>query len=201
MHLNLSLSKGGKNIFQDPKDEYGLSKEAYYFIGGLMKHMKAMTAVLNPLVNSYKRLVPGYEAPVHIAWSSKNRSPLIRIPSARGEGTRVELRSPDSAANPYLAIAICLQAGLDGIKNKIAPPEAVNKNIFELSEKERKKYKIETLPSNLLDAVEELEKDELIKDALGPHVAPLYISGKKREWAEYSEQVTQWETDRYLYKY
>ena len=113
----------------------------------------------------------------------------------------MELRSPDSAANPYLAIAICLQAGLDGIKNKIDPPEAVNKNIFELSEKERKKYKIETLPSNLLDAVEELEKDELIKDALGPHVAPLYISGKKREWAEYSEQVTQWETDRYLYKY
>ena len=201
MHLNLSLSKGGKNIFQDTKDVYGLSKEAYYFIGGLMKHMKAMTAILNPLVNSYKRLVPGYEAPVHIAWSSRNRSPLIRIPSARGEGTRVELRSPDSAANPYLAIAICLQAGLDGIKNKIEPPEAVNKNIFELSERERKKYKIETLPSNLLDAVEELEKDELIKAALGPHVAPLYISGKKREWAEYSEQVTQWETDRYLYKY
>ncbi|MEE5989682.1 MAG: type I glutamate--ammonia ligase [Lachnospiraceae bacterium] len=201
MHLNLSLSKNGKNIFQDPKDEYGLSKEAYWFIGGIMKHMKGMTAVMNPLVNSYKRLVPGYEAPVHIAWSSKNRSPLIRIPSARGEGTRIELRSPDSAANPYLAIAIALAAGLDGIKNKIDPPAAVNRNIFEMTDKERKKAKVESLPSNLLDAVEALEKDKLIQDALGPHIAPLYISAKKREWGLYSEQVTQWEIDRYLYKY
>lgn len=201
MHLNLSLSKNGKNIFQDPKDEYGLSKEAYWFIGGIMKHMKGMTAVMNPLVNSYKRLVPGYEAPVHIAWSSKNRSPLIRIPSARGEGTRIELRSPDSAANPYLAIAIALAAGLDGIKNKIEPPAAVNRNIFEMTDKERKKAKVESLPSNLLDAVEALEKDKLIQDALGPHIAPLYISAKKREWGLYSEQVTQWEIDRYLYKY
>ena len=201
MHLNLSLSKNGKNIFQDPKDEYGLSKEAYWFIGGIMKHMKGMTAVMNPLVNSYKRLVPGYEAPVHIAWSSKNRSPLIRIPSARGEGTRIELRSPDSAANPYLAIAIALAAGLDGIKNKIEPPAAVNRNIFEMTDKGRKKAKVESLPSNLLDAVEALEKDKLIQDALGPHIAPLYISAKKREWGLYSEQVTQWEIDRYLYKY
>ena len=201
MHLNLSLSKNGKNIFQDPKDEYGLSKEAYWFIGGIMKHMKGMTAVMNPLVNSYKRLVPGYEAPVHIAWSSKNRSPLIRIPSARGEGTRIELRSPDSAANPYLAIAIALAAGLDGIKNKIEPPAAVNRNIFEMTDKERKKAKVESLPSNLLDAVEALEKDKLIQDALGPHIAPLYISAKKRVWGLYSEQVTQWEIDRYLYKY
>ncbi|MCR5209808.1 MAG: type I glutamate--ammonia ligase [Lachnospiraceae bacterium] len=201
MHLNLSLSKNGKNIFQDPKDEYGLSKEAYWFIGGIMKHMKGMTAIMNPLVNSYKRLVPGYEAPVHIAWSSKNRSPLIRIPSARGEGTRIELRSPDSAANPYLAIAIALAAGLDGIKNKIEPPAAVNRNIFEMTDKERKKAKVESLPSNLLDAVEALEKDKLIQDTLGPHIAPLYISAKKREWGLYSEQVTQWEIDRYLYKY
>ena len=201
MHLNLSLSKGGKNIFQDPKDEYGLSQEAYYFMGGIMKHMKAMTAIMNPLVNSYKRLVPGYEAPVHIAWSAKNRSPLIRIPSARGEGTRVELRSPDSAANPYLAIAIALAAGLDGIKNKIKPPAPVSRNIFEMTESERKKAKIESLPTNLLDAVEALEKDKVIMEALGPHIAPLYVSAKKREWGMYSEQVTQWEIDRYLYKY
>ena len=201
MHLNLSLSKKGKNIFQDPKDEYGLSKEAYWFIGGIMKHMKGMTAIMNPLVNSYKRLVPGYEAPVHIAWSSRNRSPLIRIPSARGEGTRVELRSPDSAANPYLAIAVALTAGLAGIEEKIDPPAAVNRNIFEMSERERKRSKIDFLPSNLLDAVEALEKDKLVMDALGPHIAPLYVSAKKREWAAYSEQVTQWEIDRYLYKY
>lgn len=201
MHLNLSLSKDGKNIFADPEDENGLSQEAYYFIGGIMKHMKGMTSIMNPLVNSYKRLVPGYEAPVHIAWSVKNRSPLIRIPAARGEGTRIELRSPDSAANPYLAIACALMAGLDGIKNKITPPPAVARNIFDMTEEERKEAGIESLPSNLLEAVLELEKDEYIQNVLGPHIAPLYIEAKKREWGEYSSQVTSWEIDRYLYKY
>ena len=130
MHINMSLSQNGKNIFDDPSGELGLSKEAYYFIGGIMKHMKGMSAITNPLVNSYKRLVPGYEAPIYIAWSATNRSPLIRIPASRGAGTRVELRCPDPAANPYLALAVCLAAGLDGIENKIMPPEEVRENVF-----------------------------------------------------------------------
>lgn len=201
MHLNISLSKDGKNIFADPADVNGLSQEAYYFIGGIMKHMKGMTSIMNPLVNSYKRLVPGYEAPVHIAWSLKNRSPLIRIPAVRGEGTRIELRSPDSAANPYLAFAVALAAGLDGIKNKITPPASVDRNIFDMTAEERNVQNIESLPGNLLEAVLELEKDEVVQKALGSHIAPLYVAAKKREWNAYSEQVTNWEIDRYLYKY
>ena len=140
MHVNMSLCKDGKNIFDDPDGELGLSKEAYWFIGGLMKHMKGMAAITNPLVNSYKRLVPGYEAPIYIAWSVTNRSPLIRIPVTRGEGTRVELRCPDSAANPYLTLAVCLSAGLEGIREKIEPPQSINANIFALSEKEREEF-------------------------------------------------------------
>lgn len=201
MHLNLSLSKDGENIFQNAEDEYGLSQEAYYFIGGVMQHMKGMAAIMNPLVNSYKRLVPGYEAPVHIAWSAKNRSPLIRVPAVRGAGTRIEIRNPDPSANPYLAIAVAIHAGLDGIKNKITPPKGVNCNIFEMTAEERKAAKIESLPDNLLEAVEELEKDGFIQAALGNHIAPLYISAKKREWKEYAAQVTSWEVERYLYKY
>ena len=135
----MSLSKDGKNIFDDAGGKLGLSKEAYYFIGGIIKHMKAITVIMNPLVNSYKRLVPGYEAPCYIAWSATNRSPLIRIPASRGQETRVELRNPDPAANPYLALAVCLAAGLDGIRNKIDPPAEVPENIYELDEDEREK--------------------------------------------------------------
>lgn len=142
MHINMSLSKDGKNIFNDPEGNLGLSKEAYYFIGGIMKHMKGMTAITNPLVNSYKRLVPGYEAPVYIAWSATNRSPLIRIPASRGEGTRIELRCPDPSANPYLALAVCLRAGLDGIANKIMPPESVDCNILHFPRKKRRKERL-----------------------------------------------------------
>ena len=201
MHINMSLSKDGKNVFCDENDELGLSKEAYYFIGGIMKHMKGMTAITNQLVNSYKRFVPGYEAPVYIAWSAKNRSPLIRIPAVKGEGTRVELRSPDSAANPYLALAVCLAAGLDGIENEIMPPKSVDQNIFEMSKIEKKAAKIEDLPSNLLDAIRELEKDEFIKDVLGEHLTEVYIRAKKAEWNDYTMQVTNWEVDQYLYKF
>ena len=201
MHINMSLSKDGKNVFCDESDELGLSKEAYYFIGGIMKHMKGMTAITNQLVNSYKRFVPGYEAPVYIAWSAKNRSPLIRIPAVKGEGTRVELRSPDSAANPYLALAVCLAAGLDGIENEIMPPKSVDQNIFEMSKIEKKAAKIEDLPSNLLDAIRELEKDEFIKDVLGEHLTEVYIRAKKAEWNDYTMQVTNWEVDQYLYKF
>ena len=170
MHINMSLFRDGKNIFDDPSDKLGLSQEAYYFIGGIIRHMKGMTAVTNPLVNSYKRLVPGFEAPVHIAWSGTNRSPLIRIPSTRGEGTRIELRCPDPSANPYLALAVCLRAGLDGIVNKIQPPASVDCNIFAMSEEEKKKLGIEAIPGTLIEAVGELEKDELVRETLGRHV-------------------------------
>lgn len=200
MHINISVSKDGKNIFADESDELGLSREAYYFIGGVMKHMKGMTVITNPLVNSYKRLIPGYEAPVYIAWSGTNRSPLIRIPAARGEGTRVELRSPDSAANPYLALAICLAAGLDGIKNKIMPPAAVNGNVFDMSEEEMKTLGIEALPTDLNEAVEEMEKDSFIEEVLGEHVLQKYAEAKRGEWAAYRQQVTDWEINEYLYK-
>ena len=200
MHTNMSLTKKGKNIFNDPKGENGLSKEAYYFIAGIMKHIKGITAIANPLVNSYKRLVPGHEAPVYIAWSATNRSPLIRIPASRGAGTRVELRSPDPAANPYLLLALCLAAGLDGIKNKIEPPKAVNSNIFELSEKEMKKAKIEGLPSSLHQAIKEMEADPFIREVLGDHVFSKYVEAKRAEWDNYRLQVTQWEIDEYLYK-
>ncbi|EOS76940.1 MAG: type I glutamate--ammonia ligase [Lachnospiraceae bacterium] len=201
MHINMSLSKDGKNIFNDPEDELGLSRTAYYFIGGIMKHMKGMTAITNPLVNSYKRLVPGYEAPVYIAWSSTNRSPLIRIPASRGAGTRIELRCPDPSANPYLALAVCLRAGLDGIVNQIEPPASVDLNIFALSEEEKKKLGIEAIPGTLIQAVNELEKDELIRDVLGRHVSTKYIEAKKKEWENYASQVTNWEVNQYLNQY
>ncbi|MGN1180290.1 MAG: type I glutamate--ammonia ligase [Suilimivivens sp.] len=201
MHINMSLSRDGKNIFSDPSDKNGLSKEGYYFIGGIIKHMKGMTAITNPLVNSYKRLVPGYEAPVYIAWSATNRSPLIRIPAARGEHTRIELRCPDSSANPYLALAVCLRAGLDGIVNKIEPPASVDCNIFAMSEEEKKAIGIEAIPSNLREAVAELEKDEFIQEVLGKHVSAKYIEAKKKEWARYTAQVTDWEINEYLNQY
>lgn len=200
MHTNMSLKKNGQNIFFDPDDKLQLSKEAYYFIGGIIKHMKGMTAITNPLVNSYKRLIAGYEAPVYIAWSATNRSPLIRIPASRGEGTRVELRCPDPACNPYLVLALCLAAGLDGIQNKIEPPKSVDVNIFEMTEEERSFYNIEALPATLIEAVEEMEKDPFIREVLGDHVFNKYVEAKKKEWDAYRTQVTQWELDEYLYK-
>ncbi len=200
MHVNMSLSRDGKNIFDDPNGEMGLSREAYWFIGGIMKHMKGMAAITNPLVNSYKRLVPGFEAPIYIAWSVTNRSPLIRIPVTRGEGTRVELRSPDSAANPYLTLAVCLQAGLDGIRNHLEPPAPVTENIFELRRSQKHELGIEALPADLGEALEEFERDEYLKEVLGGHVTRNYIRAKKAEWADYRAQVTDWEINQYLYK-
>lgn len=198
MHINMSLSKDGRNIFADEKDRFGLSKEAYYFIGGIMKHMKGMTAITNPLVNSYKRLVPGFEAPVHIAWSATNRSPLIRIPATHGVGTRIELRCPDPAANPYLALAVCLRAGLDGIANQIMPPESVDCNIFEMSAEQKAACGIEEIPGTLIEALNAMEEDALIKEALGTHTYTKYIQGKKEEWDSYRAQVTDWEIRAYL---
>lgn len=200
MHINMSLSKHGENIFYDEKHEYGLSEEALYFIGGLLKHMKGMALITNPLVNSYKRLITGYEAPIHIAWSQSNRSPLIRIPFTRGDGTRVELRCPDPSANPYLVLAICLAAGLDGIKNKIMPPESVSENIYEMSPEELIRKGIETIPTNLGRAIEEFEKSDFVREVLGEHIYSKYIEAKKTEWANYCEQVSEWEIQEYLYK-
>lgn len=201
MHINMSLSKDGRNIFSDEKDKLGLSLEAYYFIGGIMKHMKAMTAITNPLVNSYKRLVPGYEAPAYISWSATNRSPLIRIPAARGTGTRMELRCPDPSANPYLALAVCLRAGLDGIKNRILPPASVDRDIYGMSAQERRERGIEEIPGTLMEAIRYMEVDDFVKETLGEHVFKKYIAAKKEEWNRYLCQVTDWEINEYLNKY
>ena len=185
MHINMSLSKDGKNIFADDCDSNGLSQEAYYFIGGLMRHVKGMCAITNPLVNSYKRLVPGFEAPVYIAWSGTNRSPLIRIPLTGDGIMAIELRCPDSAANPYLARAVCMAAGLDGIKQKIVPPSPVDRNISDLTEEERNAMQITLLPGSLGEAVAELKKDDFLCQVLGQEFVDGYINAKEEEWHEY----------------
>lgn len=200
MHINMSLSKDGYNIFRDEHDEQGLSREAYWFMGGLMQHMKAITCIANPSVNSYKRFVPGYEAPVHIAWSAKNRSPLIRIPSVQGERTRIELRSPDPTANPYLTLAVLLAAGLEGIEKQTEPPKSVDQNMFEMTRAQKKELGIEELPGSLLEAVAELENDPFIRQILGEDLTGKLIEAKRQEYQEYRSQVTDWEVERYLYK-
>ncbi len=201
MHCNLSLFKDGKNLFYAPDEDFQLSKEAMYSIGGILKHVKNFTAITNPIVNSYKRLVPGYEAPVYLAWSLANRSALIRVPAKRGVATRIELRSPDPSCNPYLALATILGAILDGIENKIEPPVQVEENIYEMSPRELKKAHIDSLPGTLIDAVRLLEKDETIKDALGEHIYNEFVATKYREWDGYRTQVTKWELEKYLNNY
>ena len=201
MHTNMSLFRGGKNAFYDPDDPRGLSKTAYSFIAGLLAHVKGMAAVTNPLVNSYKRLVPGYEAPCYLAWSASNRSALIRIPAARGQATRVELRSPDPACNPYLELAVCLTAGLDGIERGLTPPPEVTENIFAMDAAARQAHGIDALPGSLEEAVCALEADPLVLDTLGEHVAANYIQGKKKEWEEYRTRVSSWEREKYIINY
>lgn len=201
MHCNISLFKDGKNIFFAPEEDFQLSKEALYSIGGVLKHVKAFTAVTNPIVNSYKRIVPGYEAPVYLAWSLANRSALIRVPAKRGMATRIELRSPDPSCNPYLALATILGAILDGIENKIEPPKPVEENIYEMTPKELKKAGIDSLPGTLYEAVELLKTDEVIKDSLGEHILNEFMATKYREWDKYRTYVTQWELDSYLNAY
>ena len=164
---------------------------------GILCHQR----LTNPLVNSFKRLVPGYEAPVYIAWSAKNRSPLVRIPTARGSGTRIELRNPDPAANPYLAFAAVLQAGLDGIEKGMTPPAPADSNIFELTREERHQADIHSLPKTLYDALREFRKSDFAKMAVGEHVHKKYIAAKTEEWTEYTTRVSQWEIDKYLGKY
>lgn len=200
MHVNMSLKKDGKNIFDDPNDKLGLSKEAYYFMAGIMKHVESMVAITNPLVNSYKRLVPNFEAPVYVAWSASNRSPLIRVPAGRGSAARIELRCPDPSANPYLTLAACLAAGLDGIKNKLTPPESIDKNIFLLSDEERNELGVKSLPIDLKEALNAMENNQFMKNVLGDHINKIYIAAKRVEWEEYRTQVTSWEIEQYLYR-
>ena len=201
MHINISMAKDGKNVFCDESDKNGLSSTAYSFIAGIMEHIKGMTAITNPLVNSYKRLVPEFEAPVYIAWSAQNRSPLIRVPASRGQGTRVELRSADPSANPYLALAVTIAAGLDGVKKGLVPPPAVDGNIYAMTDAQRKKHKIEMLPTSLECAITELKKDKLICNTLGEHILEKYVEAKELEWQNYKTRISQWEIDEYLSKY
>ena len=202
MHIHQSLFNfDGENAFYDPEAEYDISEVGLHYIGGLLKHARGFCAITNPLVNSYKRLVPGYEAPTHIAWSERNRSPLVRVPSRRGEGTRAELRMPDPSCNPYLALAVTLAAGLDGIRNRIDPGPPVNKNIYTMSRRERARLKIKSLPVSLSDAVDLMEKDPLIRETLGDHIFQHYVRAKRQEWHEYIVRVHQWEIERYLTAY
>lgn len=201
MHFNVSLFKGKENAFYDESTELGLSDTAMQFMAGVLAHVQGFTAVTNPTVNSYKRLVPGYEAPCYVAWSAQNRSPLIRIPSARGLSTRVEVRSVDPAANPYLAMAVILEAGLEGIRQNLTPPAAINRNIYVMSEEERKANGIENLPPALDDALTLLAKDKVAQEALGEHIYANFKEAKEIEFDMYRTTVHQWERDQYLKMY
>lgn len=192
MHLSMSLMKEGKNVFYDPDGELGLSKDAYYFMAGIMKHIKAITAITNPLVNSYKRLVPGFCAPTTVGWSSSNENSLFGIPYEEGENTRIELRIPDPTANPYLALAVCLMAGLKGMDEKQELPADIKKSV---------KSNRKGLPSSLMEAIMELERDTFIQDVLGKELCKYYIDLKKAEWQDYTSQITEWEIARYLDQY
>lgn len=198
MHCNQSLTKDGVNVFYDGADENKLSKIAYGYIAGLLKHVKNFAAITNPLVNSYKRLVVGYEAPVYLAWSKSNRSPLIRIPNAPKEGTRVELRNPDPSCNPYLALALMLAAGLEGIEKNLTPPPAVNANIYEMSQEELSDNGLDSLPKDLYEAIKLMASDKLVNDTLGKHITDYYVKAKLIEWERYCITVHPWETDEYL---
>src|SRR5690348_926307 len=201
MHTHQSLFAGGKNAFHDARSPWELSPVALAYIAGLLQHARGFCAITNPLVNSYKRLVPGYEAPVNVAWSMRNRSPMIRIPDRRGLGTRIELRIPDPSANPYLALAVQLAAGLDGVETKADAREPVNTNIWEMSHRERRRLRIDDLPHNLEEACNELEKDTVMTEALGEHITNHFLAAKRQEWQEYISQVSPWELESYLAKY
>jgi glutamine synthetase len=202
MHLNLSISDAnGKNLFADEADEQGLSALAYQFIAGVMEHAKAITAITNPLVNSYKRLVPGFDAPVYLVWSANNPASLLHVPPAEAENKRIELRFPDATSNPYLALAVCLAAGLDGIKRGLTPPPETDRVLMGMPREEVEALGYEHIPENLGQAIEELEKDSFIKDVLGETIANQFIRRKKQEWRMYLKQVTNWEIDEYLYRY
>ena len=198
MHTHQSLFRGADNAFASDDAEAGLSNVMRWYIGGMLRHARSFCAITNPLVNSYKRLVPGYEAPVNVAWSHRNRSPMIRIPARRGKGTRVELRTPDPASNPYLALAVQLAAGLDGVRRRIEPPEPIDKNIYNLSVRERRRYRIQELPRDLGEAITLLKRSSFVRDALGEHVYDQFVNAKEQEWQTYIAQVHDWEIAEYL---
>ncbi|MFQ5669652.1 MAG: glutamine synthetase family protein [Acidobacteriota bacterium] len=201
MHTHQSLFKGQKNAFYSPRSKWQLSATALHYIGGLLRHARAFCAVTNPTVNSYKRLVPGYEAPTTVAWSEKNRSPLIRVPDRRGAGTRCELRMPDPSCNPYLALTVMLTAGLDGIANRTDPGPPVNKNVYKMSQRERRRLRVDELPANLYAAIQEFKKSRVLQEALGEHISEHFILAKEAVWREYIAQVHPWEHERYLMRY
>ncbi|GGH73889.1 glutamine synthetase [Compostibacillus humi] len=198
MHVNMSLFKNGNNAFFDPNGELQLSETAYQFMAGIIRHATNFTAVTNPTVNSYKRLVPGYEAPSYVAWSASNRSPLLRIPNSRGLSTRLEVRSVDPSANPYMALSVLLAAGLDGIRNKMTPPDAVNRNIYVMSKEEREENGIHSLPTTLMEALNLLKEDQVIVDALGKHLFENFMEAKEIEWDMFRTQVHPWEREQYM---
>jgi glutamine synthetase len=199
MHTHISLFEDGENAFHDEDGEFDLSETAQQFIAGILDHAPALAAVTNPTVNSYKRLVPGYEAPVYVAWSDRNRSALIRKPAARTPAaSRIEARFPDPSCNPYLAFAALIHAGLDGVERSLDCPDPIRENIYEFDEQKREEYGIDTLPTNLGEAVDALEEDETIYEALGPHVGPKFVEAKNEEFQEYLVEVSEWEIDRYL---
>ncbi|MCP3029088.1 type I glutamate--ammonia ligase [Halobacillus sp. A5] len=195
MHCHLSLFKDGNSAFYDNGTDDEISQTMKYFMGGILHHASGIAAITNPNVNSYKRLVPGYEAPVSVAWSHSNRSCMIRVPTTRGLGTRFEVRHPDPTANPYLALAVLIQAGLEGIRNKMDPGQAESRNLYEVTDDS-----IPTLPTNLKEALEALQKDEVLLKALGEHTSKVYIDEKDEEWTEYSLQVSNWELEHYMSK-
>jgi glutamine synthetase len=201
MHTHMSLLADEGNVFYDEDAPWQLSRVCLNYIAGLLRHAKGFCAITNPLVNSYKRLVPGYEAPTNIAWSEKNRSPLVRVPAARRNATRVELRMPDPSCNPYLAFAVMLRAGLDGIEQDLDPGPPINKNIFKMSHRERRHLRIDELPANLSEALDEMEKNDLVRDALGHHIFEHFLEAKREEWDAYIRQVSPWEVERYLKTY
>ena len=198
MHTNMSLFKGNKNAFYDKNNKYHLSKTALYFLNGILEHARAITAVGNPTVNSYKRLIPGFEAPVYISWASKNRSPMVRVPSAGELNTRLEMRSADPTANPYLLLAACLSAGMAGIKEEKMPMDPVTCNLFDLSEEQLNEMGIKPLPSTLHNALKAFKKDKLIQAALGEHLTQSFIDSKELEWSQYTQTVSDWERNRYM---
>ena len=200
MHINMALYKNGKNIFEDKDGELGLSREAYAFIAGILKHIKGMTAILNPVVNSYKRLVPGFEAPSELTWSSKQRTTLIKVPTVNQPNKAIELRSPDAAANPYLVFATCLAAGMEGIENGLEAPEELTKSIRNMDEEEKCEQGIESLPENLGSALSEMDNDVFVKKVLGETFSKSYQKAKKKEWKSYTKQVSEWELEQYLYQ-
>jgi glutamine synthetase len=203
MHTHISLfTEDGENAFHDAADEFDLSETAHSFLAGILEHAPALAAVTNPTVNSYKRLVPGYEAPVYVAWSDRNRSALIRKPAARvPAASRIEARFPDPSCNPYLALAALIHAGLDGIEQGLDAPDPIRENIYEFDEAKREEYGITTLPSNLGEALDALEADEVVQSALGPHVTEKFIEAKTHEYDEFRIDVSQWELDQYLEKF